>query len=74
MSVNVGTFDRVLRFVVGLVLVIAPFTTNMALFQGTTAMAISVAVGAVLVLTAAFRICPLVFAAGHANLPQLIRR
>jgi hypothetical protein len=59
MSVNVGTFDRVLRFVVGLVLVIAPFTTNMALLQGTTATAISVIIGAVLVLTAAFRICPL---------------
>jgi uncharacterized membrane protein len=59
MSVNVGTLDRVLRFVVGLVLVIAPFATNMALFQGTTAMAISIVIGAVLVLTAAFRSCPL---------------
>jgi len=59
MSVNVGTLDRVLRFVVGLVLVIAPFTTNMALLQGTTAAAISVVIGAVLVLTAAFRVCPL---------------
>jgi len=59
MSVNVGTLDRVLRFVVGLVLVIAPFTTNMALLQGTTAATISVIIGAVLVLTAAFRVCPL---------------
>jgi len=59
MSVNVGTLDRVLRFVVGLVLVIAPFTTNMALLQGTTAATISVIIGAVLVLTAAFRVCPI---------------
>lgn len=59
MSVNVGTFDRILRLVVGLLLVIAPFTTTIALFQGTVATVISVAVGAVLVLTALSRICPL---------------
>lgn len=59
MSVNVGTFDRILRLVVGLLLVIAPFATNMALFQGTVAMVISVAIGAVLVLTALARVCPL---------------
>ncbi len=59
MSVNVGTLDRLLRFVVGLALVIAPFAGNIALFQGATAMAVSVAVGAVLIVTAALRICPL---------------
>jgi membrane protein YdbS with pleckstrin-like domain len=59
MSVNVGTFDRVLRLVVGLLLAIAPFATDIALFQGTVPMAISVAIGAVLVLTALVRVCPL---------------
>jgi len=59
MSVNVGTFDRILRLIVGLVLAIAPFATNIALFQGTVPMAISVAVGAVLILTALMRFCPL---------------
>jgi len=59
MSVNVGTFDRILRLVVGLLLVIAPFATTMALFQGTVATVISVALGAVLGLTALTRICPL---------------
>ncbi len=59
MTVNVGTFDRVLRFVVGVLLAIAPFATDIALFQGQTAMIVSVVVGAVLVLTALVRVCPL---------------
>ena len=59
MSVNVGTVDRILRLVVGLLLVIAPFTGNIALFEGTIAMAISIAVGAVLILTGLMRVCPL---------------
>jgi len=33
MSVNVGTFDRILRLIVGLVLAIAPFATNIALLR-----------------------------------------
>jgi hypothetical protein len=59
MSVNVGTVDRILRLVVGLLLVIAPFAGNIALFEGTIAMAISIAVGAVLILTGLMRVCPL---------------
>ncbi len=59
MSVNIGSFDRLVRLVVGLLLVIAPFATTIALFQGTAATVISVIVGAVLVLTALTRVCPL---------------
>lgn len=59
MSANVGTLDRVLRFVVGVLLVIAPFATQIAVFQGQIATIISVVVGAVLVLTALMRVCPL---------------
>jgi len=59
MSVNVGTFDRLVRLIAGLLLVIAPFATSMALFEGTVARAISVAVGAVLIVTALVRVCPL---------------
>ncbi len=59
MSVNVGTFDRIVRLIVGLLIAIAPFATDLALFQGTAAMAIAVAVGVVLILTALVRVCPL---------------
>jgi len=59
MSVNIGSLDRLVRLVVGLLLVIAPFATTIALFQGTAATVISVIVGAVLVLTALTRVCPL---------------
>jgi len=59
MSVNVGTFDRVLRLVIGALLVIAPFATNIGMFQGQTATVVSVVIGAVLVVTAVARVCPL---------------
>jgi len=59
MSVNVGTFDRIVRLIVGLLLAIAPFATDIALFQGTVATVIAVAVGGVLILTALLRACPL---------------
>jgi len=59
MSVNVGTFDRVLRLVIGALLVIAPFATNIGMFQGQTATVLSVVIGAVLVVTAVARVCPL---------------
>lgn len=59
MTANVGTFDRVMRFVIGVLVVIAPFATDIALFKGQAAMLISVVIGAVLVLTALVRVCPL---------------
>lgn len=58
--VNIGTADRVLRLLAGLVLLVLPFTPLSA-----TALAgmggwiwLLPAVGAVLVLTALFRFCP----------------
>ncbi len=59
MTANVGTIDRVLRLVVGLLLVVAPFATQIAVFQGQVATIVSVVAGAVLVLTALVRVCPL---------------
>jgi len=58
MTANVGTLDRILRLVFGLLLVIAPFATQIAVFQGQVATIMSVVVGAVLVLTALVRVCP----------------
>ena len=58
MSANVGTIDRLIRAVVGLVLIALPFVGSFALFQGTWATALSVIVGLVLLTTASLRFCP----------------
>jgi len=59
MSVNVGTVDRFLRFVVGLALIIIPFVTSAGLFEGMTPKIVAAVIGAVLVVTALARSCPL---------------
>ena len=59
MTTNVGTFDRVARFALGVLLVLAPFVGNLALFQSTVATVLSLIVGAVMIGTAAMRFCPL---------------
>ncbi len=56
--VNVGSIDRTLRFLLGAVLVLAPFLLVDSFAPlGAWRFAV-VAVGVVLVATAAFRICP----------------
>ncbi|WP_068084336.1 YgaP family membrane protein [Polycladidibacter stylochi] len=57
MTSNVGNIDRVLRLILGLVLIIMPFTTSMSIWQSTTYTYLSVAIGVVLVATAAMRFC-----------------
>ena len=59
MTVNVGSIDRVLRIVLGLVLIALPFVSGMALFASGTATVIAVVVGLVLIGTSAIRFCPL---------------
>ncbi len=59
MTANVGSIDRVLRIVLGLVLIALPFLSNMALFASGTATVIAVVVGLVLIATSAMRFCPL---------------
>ncbi|MCF2904116.1 DUF2892 domain-containing protein [Octadecabacter sp. CECT 8868] len=59
MTANIGTIDRVFRFVLGVVLVLAPFVSGMALFASTPATVISVIVGIVMLATASMRFCPL---------------
>lgn len=58
MLANVGNVDRILRIVVGIVLVLLPSVTS---FGATSALLTwgSIVVGAILVLTAAFKFCPL---------------
>lgn len=59
MTTNLGTTDRIFRFVLGIVLLAAPFVSGMALFTNGTATIISVIAGVVMLGTSAVRFCPL---------------
>lgn len=57
---NVGGFDRILRFVVGALLILFPFVPglqDLVVSWGVWKYALTAA-GVVMVLTAAFRFCP----------------
>lgn len=56
MSVNVGSLDRLVRLVIGLVLIALPFVAG---FTSTLWMVVSILVGLVMLGVAATRICPL---------------
>lgn len=55
---NVGTPDRIVRVILGLLLIAAPFVTDQALFSNPVWTWTSVIVGFVLVATGAVRFCP----------------
>jgi hypothetical protein len=59
MTSNVGKIDRMVRIIVGLLLIAAPFVTQIGMFQSTMGTAIAVIVGVVLIATSAMRFCPL---------------
>lgn len=60
MSCNVGTLDRLLRLAAGLILIALPFVApQLAESGGGAALYALPVLGAVLVLTAAVRFCPL---------------
>ncbi|WP_026352222.1 YgaP family membrane protein [Yoonia vestfoldensis] len=59
MTVNVGTIDRIIRGIVGLVLLALPFVSGFALFNSTLATVISVVLGVVMLGVAATRSCPI---------------
>lgn len=59
MKTNIGTIDRSLRFLLGLVLVAAPFVSGLAIFSGSAATIISVIAGIVMIATSATKFCPL---------------
>lgn len=59
MTTNVGKIDRTFRLILGIVLLVAPFVSGMALFASTTATVISVIVGIVMVATSTMKFCPL---------------
>lgn len=59
MTANVGTIDRGLRIVLGLVLLAAPFVSGLGIFESGIATVLSVIVGIVMITTSALRFCPL---------------
>jgi hypothetical protein len=58
MSVNVGTIDRVLRGLLGLVLLYLALASDVALFQSPGWKIAAVVVGIVMLVVAVVRICP----------------
>jgi hypothetical protein len=58
MTANVGSADRLIRIVLGLILVLLPFVTNFGLWANPVAAFGAPIVGVVLVVTALFRFCP----------------
>lgn len=59
MRINVGTPDRIARIVIGAVLVLLPLLSGLALFATPLWFWASIVVGAVLIVTAIVRFCPL---------------
>jgi hypothetical protein len=59
MPVNIGSADRIARIIVGLALILVPMVSGLALFANPLLYWGAVIVGAVLVLTALVRFCPL---------------
>jgi hypothetical protein len=67
---NVGSLDRILRFIAGAVLLVAPFLAPATFAPlGDWRYAV-IAVGAVLVATAALRICPAYLLFGIRTCPR----
>jgi len=58
MTANVGNMDRIVRGVAGVVLILLPFLTGFGA-GGTLLTWGAVVVGAILALTAVFRMCPI---------------
>lgn len=58
-SANVGPIDRLIRIVVGMVLIAAPYVIESELWSNTLIRLGAPAVGTILILTAMLRFCPL---------------
>jgi len=56
---NVGSADKIIRLLVGIVLIAAPFVSGSAAFSSNIATTAAVIVGIVLIGTAIFSFCPL---------------
>lgn len=59
MTINVGILDRLVRLILGVILVSLPFVTSLVIFDATWIKIASVLIGAVLLVTALASRCPL---------------
>lgn len=59
MTSNIGNIDRVIRIILGIVLLAAPFVTGWAIFTSSIAMIIAVIAGVIMLATSGMRFCPL---------------
>ena len=59
MTTNVGTWDRFVRLIVGIALIVAPLINFMGMGGSSTLAYVLMAVGAILIVTAAVGFCPL---------------
>ncbi|WP_386679696.1 DUF2892 domain-containing protein [Loktanella sp. R86503] len=59
MKNNVGTTDRMLRLIAGVILLAVTWIAPIAVFHGAAAVTIATIVALVLIGTALFRFCPL---------------
>lgn len=59
MTKNVGTVDRIIRLIIGVVLILAPFVSGMAMFENAVVTVIAIIVGLVMLVTSAMNFCPL---------------
>lgn len=59
MTTNVGTIDRVLRAVLGLVLLYLAFASGLPLFDGALFKYGAAVIGVVMLVVAAVRVCPI---------------
>lgn len=59
MTKNLGSFDRALRVLLGIILLVIPFIGGLTIFDSNVAMLVSVVAGIVMLATSAMRFCPL---------------
>ena len=59
MTVNLGSTDRILRVLLGIILLTAPFAGSFAIFDSSIATLVAAIVGVILIATSAIRFCPL---------------
>ncbi len=56
---NVGSTDRIIRILGGIILIAAPLVTSFGLWENQTARILAIVIGAILVLTGLLRFCGL---------------
>jgi len=59
MTANIGVIDRLLRFIIGFSLIVAPFLLEAPVFEDNLYKYGAVVIGVILVGTASIKFCPL---------------